>query len=184
MKRVFDVVVSLCGLFVLSPVMVLIAILIRRGSAGGVFFVHRRVGRFERPFRCYKFRTMASGAPVMGSHDVDKSWVTPTGRRLRRWKLDEIPQLINVLRGDMSLVGPRPCLPDQDLVIEARRRLDVFSIRPGITGPAQVASIDMSRPEELARADRAYIETKSFWGDIGLIVATLTGAGAGDAVRH
>ena len=99
-------------------------------------------------FTCYKFRTMAQGAPLAGSHEVSGSWITPIGRRLRSLKLDELPQLFNVLRGDMSLVGPRPCLPNQAEVIAARRARDVFNIRPGITGIAQLTSIDMSKPEQ------------------------------------
>jgi O-antigen biosynthesis protein WbqP len=182
MKRAFDFLVSALGLIALMPVMLLIAYFVSRSSQGGVLFVQTRVGKSEKPFRCYKFRTMTSGAPVAGSHEVAESWITPTGRRLRSAKLDELPQLFNVLRGDMSLVGPRPCLPVQADVIAARRALDVFSVRPGITGPAQLASIDMSTPEKLARADSTYVQNQTFAGDLRLIVATVVGGGSGDAV--
>jgi O-antigen biosynthesis protein WbqP len=182
MKRAFDFVVSALGLIFLMPVMLLIAYLVSRSSPGGVLFVQSRVGKSEKLFQCYKFRTMAHGAPVAGSHEVAGSWITPTGRRLRSAKLDELPQLFNVLRGDMSLVGPRPCLPVQADVIAARRALDVFSVRPGITGPAQLASIDMSTPEKLAQADRSYVENQTFAGDLRIIVATVVGGGSGDAV--
>jgi len=182
MKRTFDLLVSALGLIFLAPVMLIVALLVSRSSPGGALFVQSRVGRSEKLFRCYKFRTMAHGAPVAGSHEVSGSWVTPIGRRLRSLKLDELPQLFNVLRGDMSLVGPRPCLPNQAEVIAARRARNVFEIRPGITGIAQLASIDMSTPEQLADADRRYIDTRTFLGDVRIIAATLLGGGSGDAV--
>jgi O-antigen biosynthesis protein WbqP len=127
---------------------------------------------------------MAHGAPVAGSHEVAETWITPIGRRLRAVKLDELPQLFNVLRGDMSLVGPRPCLPNQVDVITARRLRNVFSIRPGITGVAQLASIDMSTPERLAQADSRYIEHQTFVGDLRILVATVLGGGYGDAAKR
>jgi len=182
MKRTFDLLVSAFGLIILAPVMLIIAALVSRSSPGGALFAQSRVGRSEKLFRCYKFRTMAHGAPVAGSHEVSGSWITPIGRRLRSLKLDELPQLLNVLRGDMSLVGPRPCLPNQAEVIAARRARRVFDIRPGITGIAQLASIDMSMPEKLAEADRRYIDTRTFLGDLRIIAATALGGGSGDAV--
>jgi O-antigen biosynthesis protein WbqP len=182
MKRTFDVLVSALGLIFLMPVMILIACLVSKSSRGGVLFVQTRIGKSEKLFQCYKFRTMTHGAPVAGSHEVAESWVTPTGRRLRSAKLDELPQLFNVLRGDMSLVGPRPCLPVQTDVITERRALNVFSIRPGITGTAQLASIDMSTPEKLAQADSQYIESQTFMGDLRILAATVVGGGFGDAV--
>jgi O-antigen biosynthesis protein WbqP len=106
------------------------------------------------------------------------------GRRLRAFKLDELPQLFNVVRGDMSLVGPRPCLPSQADVIAARRRRDVFSIRPGITGLAQLASVDMSTPDRLAEIDGRYVANRTLLGDLLIIARTVTGGGAGDAANR
>ena len=183
MKRLFDLVMAALGLLALSPLLLWIAMRVRATSEGGAMFVQERVGRNERVFRCYKFRTMYTAAPNAGSHEVAASWVTPLGVRLRRRKLDELPQLWNVLRGDMSLVGPRPCLPSQPDVIRARRAADVFSVRPGITGSAQIAGIDMSTPEKLAAADRRYIDTQSFFTDLRIILATARGGGAGDAIK-
>lgn len=183
MKRLFDILISASALIVLSPVMLVVAIMIRKSSPGGALFIQDRVGLHERPFVCYKFRTMAAGAPLAGSHDVSSSWITPVGRRLRATKLDELPQLYNVLRGEMSLVGPRPCLPSQSEVITARRRKGVYEIRPGITGPAQLSSIDMSTPDALADADRGYIEAQSFLGDLNILIQTALGRGSGDAVK-
>lgn len=105
-KRIFDVIVSLFSILILLPVMAIIAVAVRRSSPGPALFVQPRVGKGEQSFNCYKFRTMAIGAPVAGSHDVSESWITPTGRWLRSTKLDELPQLFNVLRGDIESRRP------------------------------------------------------------------------------
>jgi O-antigen biosynthesis protein WbqP len=109
--------------------------------------------------------------------------VTPAGRWLRRSKLDELPQLWNVLRGEMSFVGPRPCLPSQVELVAARRARGLYAIRPGITGVAQVAGLDMSDPQRLAAADAEYLETMSLRTDLRLMLMTAFGAGKGDRVR-
>jgi O-antigen biosynthesis protein WbqP len=184
MKRTLDFLISASGLILLMPAMLVIAYLVRRSSPGGALFVQTRLGEAEKPFQCYKFRTMATGAPQGGSHEVGESWITPTGRRLRSFKLDELPQLFNVVRGDMSLVGPRPCLPSQADVIAARRKRRVFSIRPGITGPAQLAGIDMSTPDRLAEIDGRYVETQTMSGDLMIVAKTLFGGGSGDAATR
>ncbi|MBB3944592.1 O-antigen biosynthesis protein WbqP [Rhizobium skierniewicense] len=180
-KRFFDIIASAGGLIVFSPLLLVLVILIRRDSPGGAFFLQQRVGRHERIFTCIKFRTMAAGTPNVGSHNAQQSWITPLGKKIRSIKLDELPQLINVLKGDMSLVGPRPCLPSQSEVIEARRERNVFSVRPGVTGLAQVSGVDMSTPEQLAAIDASYISNASFSGDMRLIVATAFNGARGDA---
>lgn len=172
-KRVFDAGAALGGLLLLWPVIIVLAIVVRATSPGGAFLRQRRVGRNERPFTCYKLRTMFIDVPQVATHDAKQNWVTPFGAFLRRAKLDELPQLWNVLRGDMSLVGPRPCLPNQSELIEARRAKNVFSVRPGVTGLAQVRGIDMSTPGTLADVDAQYIATRSFSGDLRLIFATI-----------
>ncbi|WP_182084775.1 sugar transferase [Aureimonas sp. ME7] len=182
MKRVFDIVASFLGLIVAGPVIVALALLVRRDSSGPGIFAQRRVGRRERVFTCYKLRTMQTGTVSAASHDTPASAVTELGTVLRRWKLDELPQLWNVLKGDMSFVGPRPSLPIQDEVIGERRKRGVLALRPGITGLAQVHDIDMSDPVRLAETDARYLETRSFFGDLVLILQTLTGKGKGDRV--
>jgi O-antigen biosynthesis protein WbqP len=117
------------------------------------------------------------------SHETAASAVTPAGRWLRRSKLDELPQLWNVLRGEMSFVGPRPCLPSQVELVAARRARGLYAIRPGITGVAQVAGLDMSDPQRLAAADAEYLETMSLRTDLRLMLMTAFGAGKGDRVR-
>ncbi|MDO5896962.1 sugar transferase [Agrobacterium sp. Azo12] len=181
MKRLTDFLAAILGLIIAFPVMMVIAIVIRRTSFGPAFFVQTRVGLHEKPFKCLKFRTMAFGTPDVASHDAATAWITPLGKRLRLYKLDELPQLINVLKGDMSLVGPRPCLPQQSEVISERRKLAVFDVRPGITGIAQLAGIDMSEPDRLAVADRAYIDNQSILGDLAILARTVLGGGTGDA---
>jgi O-antigen biosynthesis protein WbqP len=180
-KRSFDFCAALGGLVLLSPVLLVLVILIRRSSPGGALFRQQSVGRNEVPFTCLKFRSMAAGTPNVGSHDAAEAWITPIGKTLRAYKLDELPQLLNVLKGDMSLVGPRPCLPTQAEVIAARRAKGVFTVRPGITGLAQLAGIDMSTPETLAAADAEYVKTASLWNDIAMILGSVMGNGKGDA---
>ncbi|MFP3546381.1 sugar transferase [Rhizobium sp. SIMBA_035] len=180
-KRAFDFCAAAGGLVVLSPVLLVLTVAVRHSSPGGAFFRQQRVGRGEVPFTCLKFRTMAAGTPNVGSHDAAEAWITPIGKTLRAYKLDELPQLVNVLKGEMSLVGPRPCLPSQSDVIAARRARGVFAVRPGITGLAQIAGIDMSTPEKLAVADAEYVETASLWHDIAMILGSVIGKGKGDA---
>ncbi|WP_279481764.1 sugar transferase [Aureimonas sp. SK2] len=182
MKRVFDILASGAGLLVFGPVILVLAVLVRRDSPGPGIFAQARVGRGERVFTCYKLRTMAQGTVSAASHETPVSAVTRLGAALRRWKLDELPQLWNVLKGEMSFVGPRPCLPVQAQLIKARRARGVFALRPGITGLAQVQDIDMSDPERLAIVDAEYLATRSFAGDIRLILQTVTGKGRGDRV--
>lgn len=182
MKRLFDVSTSLFGLLVFSWLIILLAIVVRLTSRGPGIFAQQRVGLNGRPFTCYKLRTMKSDTPMLGTHEVQSSSVTPIGIWLRRLKLDELPQLWNVLKGDMSLVGPRPCLPVQEQLIAERHAHGVFAIRPGITGKAQVLGVDMSDPARLAKIDGEYVATQSFSGDLLLLLQTVTGRGFGDRV--
>lgn len=173
LKRAVDIFVSAAGLAVLSPVFLLLYILVARQSPGPAIFSQVRIGRHEREFACLKFRTMYVDAPVRPTHEVAGSHITSIGRVLRKMKLDELPQLINVLRGEMSLVGPRPCLPSQRELIAQRRRFGVFDQRPGITGLAQIQGIDMSDPARLASVDGEYVADVRFRTDLRILVATV-----------
>jgi O-antigen biosynthesis protein WbqP len=177
MKRLFDFAAAAAGLAVLWPVLAAVMIAVRLGSPGPAVFAQTRVGRHGRPFTCYKIRTMRAGTANLPTHEVGAAALTRIGGFLRRSKLDELPQLYNVLRGDMSLVGPRPCLPSQTVLIAARAKAGALGVRPGITGLAQVQGIDMSEPERLAAEDGFYARTRTFEGDLVLIARTLTGAG-------
>jgi O-antigen biosynthesis protein WbqP len=179
MKRVFDFLVSFLLLVLCSPILLIIIVAIRLQSSGSAIFSQARVGIKEQPFTCYKLRTMYAGTPNLPTHEVAALSVTPLGKYLRRFKFDELPQLYNVLVGDLSLVGPRPCLPSQVELVEARRRLGVFEVRPGITGLAQINGIDMSDADRLAEMDAQYVRAQSLIGDLKLIMATLRGQGIG-----
>jgi lipopolysaccharide/colanic/teichoic acid biosynthesis glycosyltransferase len=144
-------------------------------------FRQTRVGRHKRPFTILKLRTMRPDTADAASHEVQTSQITRTGRIVRRIKFDELPQIFNVLAGQMSFVGPRPCLPIQRELIEERDRLGVYQLRPGITGPAQLAGIDMSEPRRLAMADRAYLAPWSAARDLAILARTFLGRGSGDA---
>jgi len=181
-KRLLDIVFAACGLLVLSPLLLTLALVVKLSSPGGAVFAQARVGRGKREFQCYKLRTMWSGTRTAGTHEVSEAAVTPIGRLLRATKLDEIPQLWNVLKGEMSIVGPRPCLPVQRQLVEQREIRGVFDVRPGITGLAQVEGLDMSRPEELSIRDAYYVEHFSLVLDVKILVATLMGRGGGDRV--
>lgn len=179
-KRCFDV-FSASFLFVaLIWVFPIIWVSIRLNSKGEALYAQKRVGQNQKYFRCYKFRTMRLGTPEVGTHEASRDSITGVGNILRKTKLDELPQLINVIVGDMSLVGPRPCLPSQSMVIEARIRKNVFSAKPGITGLAQIRGVDMSVPEKLASVDLEYLQTQTLLGDVKILLATALGKGAGD----
>jgi len=182
MKRALDLGLAILAAPFAIVVIAFCAIAIRATSPGPAILRQQRVGRHSKRFTCYKLRTMRTGTAVAPSHQVSVSAVTPVGRHLRRLKLDELPQLINIVRGDMSFVGPRPCLPSQKELIEARRALGVDAIRPGITGISQVNGVDMSDPERLARLDATYLMRISLRTDLALIAATALGSGRGDRV--
>lgn len=179
MKRILDVAACLLVLVFLWPIFLIVAVAIRWDSRGPAIFKQSRVGKDGREFACYKFRTMFSGTGDLPTHQVSALAVTRLGVHLRRFKIDELPQFLNVLTGDMSLVGPRPCLPSQAELVQERKRLGVLEVRPGITGLAQIKGIDMSNPSRLAEVDAQYVRTQSFAGDLKLIWATLRGHGVG-----
>ncbi|MFZ2159965.1 MAG: sugar transferase [Bradyrhizobium sp.] len=179
MKRLIDVLASALFLLFAWPILLIIIVVIRFQSPGPAIFAQVRVGRGGRLFTCYKLRTMYAGTANLPTHKVEARSVTPLGEHLRRFKIDELPQLCNVLTGDMSLVGPRPCLPSQTDLVEARRKLGVLAVRPGITGLAQVNGVDMSDANRLAEIDARYVRTQSLAGDLRLIWATLRGQGIG-----
>jgi O-antigen biosynthesis protein WbqP len=173
LKRTLDVTAALAGLIILTPVLIVVAILVGVTSKGPVLFRQVRVGKDERVFICNKFRTMHQGTAQLGTHEIGASALTSVGKFLRALNLDELPQLWNVLVGEMSFVGPRPCLPNQVKLIAERRARGVFSVCPGITGLAQVKRVDMSKPELLAEIDQTYIQTRSMSMDLSLIFRTL-----------
>ena len=183
-KRLIDLAVAIGVFVVLWWAMLLIWAVIRVQSPGPGIFAQKRVGTNGREFVCYKFRTMKLGTRQAGTHEISAAAITPFGRFLRATKLDELPQAWNILCNQMSLVGPRPCLPTQTALIEARDRLGVLKAKPGITGLAQINGIDMSDPERLAKWDARYLALQSLGLDISIGLSTLVGRGQGDKVAQ
>ena len=182
MTRLFDIFFALLGLFFLSPLLLLLWIIAWLENRSPLF-KQQRVGRDRVPFVLVKFRTMRPDTASVATHLADASAVTPFGRFLRRTKLDELPQLWNVLRGEMSLVGPRPCLFNQQELMTHRAAMGVFSARPGITGLAQIQGIDMSTPELLAKTDAEMLASFTSLDYFRYIFLTVLGRGSGDRVR-
>jgi O-antigen biosynthesis protein WbqP len=182
MLRLFDLVFSIMGLMFGAPVLIAIYVVGLIDSASPLF-LQERVGRYQRPFTLVKFRTMRPDTASVASHLADASAITVIGSFLRRTKLDELPQLWNVLKGEMSLVGPRPNLFNQSELIAERNSRGVFEARPGITGLAQVRNIDMSTPKLLAETDQHMLQSLTVTLYFKYIFMTVYGKGSGDRVK-
>lgn len=182
MIRLIDFLAAFFGLLFLWPVLLIVTI-IGLFDTGSPIFVQERVGRNKKPFKLIKFRTMSVDTQSVASHLASTSSITKLGAFLRKTKLDELPQLINVLKGEMSLVGPRPNLFNQEELIAERDALGVYDVLPGITGLAQIQNIDMSTPRLLAQTDKKMIDTLTLKDYFRYILKTVMGSGAGDAVN-
>jgi len=179
--RFLDILFSALGLLFGFPVLVILT-LIGLFDSGSPIFRQERVGQHRKSFALVKFRTMYKDTASVASHFASSASITPFGSFLRKTKLDELPQLWNVLKGEMSLVGPRPNLFNQVELINAREVLGVYGVRPGITGLAQIKGIDMSTPEVLAKTDAEMITTMSVSNYFKYIFLTAVGKGQGDRV--
>lgn len=182
MIRLFDFVFSLVGLVVGFPVLLVLTI-IGLFDTGSPIFRQVRVGRHQKPFTLVKFRTMRVDTVSVATHLANSASITRFGHFLRKTKLDELPQLWNVLKGEMSLVGPRPGLFNQEELTEERAKRGVFNVRPGITGLAQVNEIDMSTPVLLAETDQRMIQSLTVTAYFKYIFMTVAGKGSGDRIR-
>ncbi|WP_260293666.1 sugar transferase [Sedimenticola hydrogenitrophicus] len=183
MLRLLDIVLAAVGLLVALPLIVVLFV-IGLFDTGSPLFLQVRVGRRQLPFTLVKFRTMKTDTQSVATHLANPETVTKMGALLRRTKLDELPQLWNVLKGEMSLVGPRPCLFNQEELIVERAARAVFDARPGITGLAQVQGIDMSTPRLLAETDARMLESLSPATYFGYILKTIAGSGSGDRMQR
>lgn len=182
MIRIFDICISLSAICLGLPIFIFIYV-VGLFDTGAPLFFQERVGKNLRPFTLLKFRTMHINTESRPTHLTSAASVTKIGSFLRRSKLDELPQLWNVLIGDMSLVGPRPCLPSQKELIQARIKKGVYNARPGITGLAQINHIDMSTPDLLAETDNKMLTTLTLFNYLKYIFKTIVGNGAGDKIR-
>jgi len=180
--RIFDFLFSLLGLVVGFPVLLVLTI-IGLFDTGSPIFRQVRIGRYQKPFTLVKFRTMKVDTASVATHLASSASITRFGQFLRKTKLDELPQLWNVLNGEMSLVGPRPGLFNQEELTRERAKRGVFDVRPGITGLAQVNEIDMSTPALLAETDQKMIQSLTVVDYFKYIFMTVAGKGAGDRVR-
>lgn len=183
MTRILDVLLSFLGLVTGVPIFVILWMLCWLDT-GSPLFRQERVGRHQKPFTLMKFRTMRPDTQSVATHLTNPGAVTALGAFLRCTKLDELPQLLNVLKGEMSLVGPRPCLFNQTELIEERAKRGVFATRPGITGLAQINGIDMSTPRLLAETDALMLQDLGLSAYLTIIIKTVTGAGRGDRIRQ
>jgi len=175
MPRLLEVIIAFISLIILSPLLLLFVLAVRASSPGPAIFKQIRIGHGQKPFIIFKIRTMHVGTKETETHLVGSQSVTGIGGILRKLRLDEIPQLYNVLSGDMSLVGPRPCLPSQIDLMARRLDQNVYSVRPSITGLAQIQGLDMANPIELSKVDCAYVRDRSLLLDLKIILQTIVG---------
>ena len=175
-KRIIDVIFSILGLIILIPVFLIVSIAIKIESKGPIIFKQKRIGKRKKYFTIYKFRTMRSDTPKdMPTHMLKNAngCITKVGNILRKTSLDELPQLVNILKGDMSIIGPRPALWNQDDLVEEREKYHANDIRPGLTGWAQVNGRDELEIPVKAKYDGEYIEKVSLWFDIKIFFKTI-----------
>jgi O-antigen biosynthesis protein WbqP len=173
-KRLFDLFFSILLLIVLIPLFIVVGIVIKLDSPGPVFFKQKRIGKDNKPFMVYKFRSMTVGTPDGAKEDLGEqnAYVTKVGRFIRRFTIDELPNLINVVKGEMSLVGPRPPHYSQRDLIKMRTEAGVDKVKPGIAGYAQIMKTGGEDLEAKTKCDKYYVEHMSIWFDIWIIIKT------------
>ena len=175
MKRVLDFLISLFALIILSPLFLIVSVGVLISDGSPVFFRQKRVGKNNELFEIYKFRTMKRGTENVASNDLSDADVKITrfGKILRATSIDELPQLLNILNGSMSLIGPRPLIPEETRIRELREKYNVYSVRPGLTGWAQVNGRDNVSAEKKALLDKEYVEKQSLMLDIKIFFMTI-----------
>lgn len=186
-KRFYDTILSFIGLIVLSPLLLVLVIIIKLDSKGPVLFKQKRIGRNKKHFYILKFRTMRIDTPKdTPTHMLEnpQQWITKVGKFLRKTSLDEIPQIINILKGDMSIIGPRPALWNQYDLVEARDKYDVHKLYPGLTGYAQINGRDELPIPEKAKLDGYYAKHISLWLDIKIFFGTIRSVIISEGVKE
>lgn len=180
--RLFDIGFAIGVIIFFGWLMAILAIAVAVTTTGPVLHKQHRVGRNGAIFICYKFRTMRNNTPQIATHQMSANSITAIGKRLRDWKLDELPQVFNIIANQMSLVGPRPCLPSQHELVAARKRLGVLVLKPGITGWSQIQGIDMRNPERLAQSDASFLNQRSILFYLQIVLLTLLRRRQGDRI--
>jgi lipopolysaccharide/colanic/teichoic acid biosynthesis glycosyltransferase len=183
-RRLLDIAFAISVIVFLWWALLAIWAAVKLTSAGPGIFAQRRIGQNGKEFTCFKFRTMRQGTVHVGTHEISQSAITPVGAFLRKLKLDELPQIWNIFRNEVTLIGPRPCLPSQKELVELRRAQGVLRLRPGISGLAQINGVDMSDPVTLVQWDARYMALRSILLDVKICIATAIGRGQGDRVRN
>lgn len=174
-KRLIDIVGSLCGIILLSPLFLIVAILIKLDSKGPVIFKQTRIGKDSKPFNIYKFRSMKVETPNLSTEEFKNAsdFITRVGKFIRKTSIDELPQLVNILKGDMSIVGPRPVIEKEVRLLELRKECKVDSILPGITGLAQINGRDHVDDYQKVKYDFEYLVKRNLVLDIKIIINTI-----------
>ena len=186
-KRIMDIILALAALFIIAVPMLIVFLIAYIDDPGNVLFTQYRVGMGGRCFKLYKLRTMRRDTPkYMSTSEVDDPdrYITRIGRILRRLSIDELPQLINVLKGDMSIVGPRPLISAESQIHDLRMKYGVYKIRPGLTGLAQIHGRDMVAPADKVRWDVRYLEEFGFWTDVKIVLSTIPKVIGGNGVAE
>jgi len=185
MRRLFDIIFSFAGICFLSIPMLLIGISIKFNSKGPILFKQQRVGKDSTYFEIYKFRSMYIDTPNVSTEALGNptNYITPVGKFIRKTSLDELPQLFNILKGDMSIIGPRPALYNQYELIKMREKVGVNRVRPGLTGYAQVMGRDLISDETKVEYDKFYVENQSIWFDIKIFWLTLISVVRAEGVK-
>ena len=186
LKRIFDFLMSLIAIIILSPVILIVALAVKFTSPGPMLFKQRRIGKDNIEFEIYKFRTMRIDTPNVPTHLLENpdQWITPVGKFLRKTSLDELPQLFNILKGEMSIVGPRPALYNQSDLRDMRTAVGVHKLTPGLTGWAQINGRDEIPLSLKVRFDKEYLDRKSFLFDIKIIFMTVLSVLKSDGVQE
>lgn len=185
MKRLFDFTSSLFAIFIASPLLIITSIIIKLESKGPIVFKQKRPGKDNEIFNIYKFRSMKSETPNVATDKIDASmYITKSGRFIRKTSIDELPQLFNIIKGDMSVVGPRPALYNQYELIEKRTNANVHTVKPGLTGLAQVMGRDDITDDQKVQYDKYYVENKSFILDMFIIYKTIKSTITSEGVKH
>ncbi|RIN85790.1 sugar transferase [Mammaliicoccus sciuri] len=185
MKRLFDFISSLFAIFIASPLLIITSIIIKLESKGPIVFKQKRPGKENEIFNIYKFRSMKAETPNVATDKIDASmYITKSGRFIRKTSIDELPQLFNIIKGDMSVVGPRPALYNQYELIEKRTNANVHTVKPGLTGLAQVMGRDDITDEQKVQYDKYYVENQSFILDMFIIYKTIKSTITSEGVKH